>query len=224
MGLFDIDFSKMGNALLPPDKRMPLQKAWVKAILSPLQWVRDTLFGDYKNGATYPPYSALSNYMKYERVIFRYSVYESLVDNNAGNDPLDVNNWMLTQENFIGIEERIRYNGHVIELTNALNRYFGTTFRQPPNLSDIYLEANAKPLAVFIVGGTEGNSSVIYRNRSSEFIINSYTFAGFVNLSINVPVAVYNALDTDPNNREQIIRNFADRYIAAGITYQVNTY
>lgn len=224
MGLFDIDFNKMGNALLPPDKRMPFQKAWVKVILSPLQWLRDTLFGDYKTGATYPPYSALTVYAKYERVIFRYSVYESLAEMNGGNDPLDTNYWMLTQENFIGVDERIKYNGHALELTNALNKYFGTTFRQPPNVSDIYLHANSRPLSVFIVGGSNANSSVVYRNRSAEFIINDYTFAGFVNLTINVPLAVYNALDTDPANREQIIRNFADRYIAAGIKYEVNTY
>src|SRR4051794_37031772 len=114
MGLFNIDFKKFGEALLPPDKRQPAQRAWVAAILAPLQWLRDRIFSDYKERASYPPSDALATYGKYMRVIFRYSVYESLTDANAGNDPLDTNNWMLVQENFIGVDERVKYNGNVL--------------------------------------------------------------------------------------------------------------
>jgi hypothetical protein len=131
---------------------------------------------------------------------------------------------MKVQDNFIGVDERVKYNGHVILLEYALNKYFGTTFRQPPNVSDIYLETFTKPKAVFVVGGGESNSSVTYFNRSSEFVINGYSFAAFHNMAIWVPLAVFNALDTDPDNREPIIRNYADQYIVAGITYEVKTY
>jgi hypothetical protein len=224
MGVFDVNFTKMGEQLLPPDKRMPMQKAWVKTMLLPIQWLRDIFLGTYRLGATYNPYLTSTTYSKGERVIYRYSVYESLVNGNLNQDPLNTNYWMLIQSNFIGVDERIKYNGHVLVLTYALNKYFGTTFRQPPNISDIYLEAHTKPKDVFVVGGTEANSSVVYANRSTEFVINSYTFAAFKNLTIWVPVAVFNALDTDPDNREQIIRNFADQYIVAGIVYEVKTY
>lgn len=224
MSIYNIDFKKLTSRLLPPDKRGAFMRNWVYALAVPLQWLRDLVLGDYKSGATYAPYSDANTYSKYERVIYRYSVYESLVNNNLANDPLNVSYWQLVQENFVGVDERIKYNGNALELTNALNKYFGTVFRQPPNTSDIFLTAHFRPQSVFVVGGSASNSSVVYRNRSSEFVINSYTFAGFVNLTINVPVAVFEALDDDPTNREPIIRNFADRYIVAGIIYEVTTY
>lgn len=224
MGIFDINYSKVGEQLLPPDKRMPAQKAWITVLLTPIQWVRDLFLGTYRQGATYSPYVNTTSYNKYDRMIYRYSVYENLVNGNLGNDPLDTNFWMLVQSNFIGVDERILYNGFALTLTYALNKYFGTTFRQPPNISDIYLEANAKPKAVFVVGGSENNSSTVFTKRSTEVVINGYSFSAFTNLKIWVPLAVFNALDTDPANREPIIRNFADQYIVAGVTYEVKTY
>jgi hypothetical protein len=224
MGIFDVNYLKMGEQLLPPDKRNPMQRSWISVLLTPTQWVRDVILGTYRQGATYSPYVNSTTYAAGERVIFRYSVYESLVNGNLGNDPLNTSYWFLIQANFIGVDERLMYNGHILQLTYALNKYFGTTFRQPPNISDIFLQAHGKPKAVFVVGGDESNSSVSYRNRSSEFIINGYSFAAFTNLTIWVPLAVFNALDTDPTNREPIIRNFSDQYIVAGITYDVKTY
>lgn len=224
MGIFQVDYNKLGEQLLPPDKRLPLQKAWLNVILKPISWVHGWFLGSYMSGSYNAPYSSSATYVKGDRVIYRYSVYESIVDNNLGNDPLNTNYWYLVQSNFIGVNERVKYNGNVLMLTYALNKYFGTTFRQPNNVSDIYLEVHTKPKAVFVSGGDESNSSVSYLNRSPEFSINGYSFSAFQNLTIWVPQAVFDALDTDPNNREPIIRNYADQYIVAGITYEVKTY
>lgn len=224
MGLYDINYGTVGQQLLPPDKRGRYMSAWIRAILVPLQWLRDVRIGMYRDGSVDPPYLISTTYSKGNRVIYRYSVYESNVNGNLSNDPLNTTYWSKIQDSFIGILERLKYNGNVLVLTYALNKYFGTTFRQPNNVSDIYLVANARPVSVFLVGDTEAQSSSIYYNTSTEFVVNAYSFAGYTNMNIMIPLAVFNALDTDPANREKIVRNFADQYIIAGVTYTVITY
>jgi hypothetical protein len=224
MGLYNVNYTNAGQQLLPPDKRGNVMTRWMAALLRPLQWLVDIKLNMWRNGLPSPPYLVGTTYAKGDIVVYRYSVYESNVNGNLGNDPLNVTYWTKVQDNFIGTLERLKYNGHVLVLTYALNKYFGTTFRQPNNVSDIFIAVNIKPVAVFLVGDTEAQSSRVYANTSSEFVVNSYAFASYMNMIIWVPLAVYNALDTDPANRERIIRNFADRYIVSGITYNVSTY
>jgi hypothetical protein len=106
----------------------------------------------------------------------------------------------------------------------AMNKWFGTTFRQPPNVSDIYITNNSVPIEVFRCGGIEDISSVVYSNNSSEFVINNYSFTVAFNFTINVPEAVFNALDPTLVNNEKIFRAFVDRYVPAGVTYTIQTY
>jgi hypothetical protein len=59
---------------------------------------------------------------------------------------------------------------------------------------------------------------------SQEFFLgNSYTFSNYA-FTIFVPVAVFNALDPDATNAENIIRAIADKYVIAGMEYDVQTY
>jgi hypothetical protein len=209
--------------MLPPDKRGSKMWAWVTAMLSPIQWVRDLWFGDYRTGSQAQEYLTTTTYQKYQRAIYRFAVYESLIDDNnfIPSNPMA---WQLVQKNFIGLYERILYTGQTLVLTYALNKRFMTDFRQPPAVSDIYIQDIPKPLSPFIVGGSEANSSVVYANTSSDFVIDAYSFTAYVNMIIWVPVAVYLALDPLPANCDKIIRAFADQYIVAGIIYSVSTY
>lgn len=224
MSIYDINYTGVGNQLLPPDKRGVPMRSWLATLLRPLQYLRDLWLGDYRTGSTTAPFLISTTYAKGDRVLFKASVYESLVAGNIGNEPPNDLYWVRVQENFIGVYERVQYNGTVLMLTYALNKYFGTTFRQPNNVSDIYIEAVPKPADVFVVGWTEDESSVVYANSSTEVIIDSYSFSDYSNMIIWVPLAVYNALDTVAANREKIVRNFADKYVVAGITYKVQTY
>jgi len=223
MSIYDVNFDKAGTQLLPPDKRFARQKAWIKVVLSPIQWLRDLWFGEYRTGSTSQQWLSTTTYQKYQRAIYSFGVYESLIDNNT-DIPLNVASWQLVQGNFIGLSERILYNGRALVLTYALNKRFSTHFRQPPNISDIYIGAHPKPLAVFVIGGAETNSSKVYSNTSTEYIIDSYDFGQYINMTIYVPLAVFNALDPIPANCEKIIRSFVDRYIVAGILYNIQTY
>jgi hypothetical protein len=224
MSIYDIDFTDLAKKVSPPDKRKPIIVAWFTAILKPLQYLGDLWLGDYRTGSSGMPWVVGDPYALGDRVTYKGSAYESLIDANLGNLPTDTTKWVLVQQNFIGTHERVLYNGNVLPFTFAINKYFGTQYRQPNNVSDIFIQVYPKPAAVFTVGGDENISSRVYSNTSSEYVINAYNFSDYFNMTIWVPVAVYNALDADPNNREQIIRNFSDRYIIAGIIYNVLTY
>lgn len=223
MSIYAVDFAKALTRLLPPDKRFPIITSYLKSLAAPLQWLRDLWLGEYRTGSTAQEWLNTSTYSKYERVIYTIYVYESLVDNNT-SVPTDRSAWQIVQETFIGLSERLAYNTDVLVLTYALNKRFKTTFRQPPNQSDIYIDVHQKQLDVFLIGATESESSKVYSNKSSEYIIDSYDFNTFYNATIWVPVAAYNSLDTISANCEKIIRAFVDKYIAAGILYQIQTY
>lgn len=222
MSIYDIDYKTAGPQLTPPDKRGKLMLSLFAAFLTPIQWVRDLWMGSYRIGSTAPPWFP-ATYAKYDRVIYKQRVYESLIDGNADIPTLQTS-WMMVQTNFIGVFERVLYDGTKLTFEYGINKFFGTIFRQPPNTSDIYITVQAKPKDVFIVGGSEINSSVVYSASSTGFIINSYSFGTYFNMAIHVPAATFNALDPVPANCEKIIRNFADKYIFAGIIYQVIPY
>lgn len=221
--IYDIDFSKFAGQMLPPDKRFTRSVAWVKILLSPLQYLRDLYFGSFRTGSTAPQWVNTSPYPKYAQVKYNKIVYESLVANNS-DVPTTVATWRVVQFNFIGMSERILYTGNKLILEYAMNKWFGTVFRQPPNASDIYITTNGVPIPVFRSTGVESGSSVVYANGSVEYVINQYTFAVQFNFTINCPVAVFNALDPTLVNNEKIFRAFVDRYVPAGITYNIITY
>jgi hypothetical protein len=220
--IYDIDFSKFTPEMLPPDKRNNRFTLWVTIILSPLQYLRDLFFGSYRTGSEAPAYAA-GTYAKYAQVKYNKSVYESL---KAGNTdaPTVTASWKLVQQNFIGLSERIYYTGQKLTLEYAMNKWFGTTFRQPNLQSDIYITNNALAISVFRIAADEDSSSVVFNETSSELVINDYNFAVAYNFTVNCPVAVYNALSAVAGNREKIFRAFVDKYVPAGITYNIVTY
>ena len=222
--IYDIDFSRLAPQMLPPDKRFTRIVAWVKILLSPLQYLRDIWFGSYRTGSDATAWVNSNPYPKYALV--KYSnkiIYESLVDNNTAL-PTDVNYWRVAQLNFIGLSERILYNGQKLVLEYALNKWFGTTFRQPPTQSDIYILNNTISVQSFRVGLTEQDSSLVGLNGSSEYVKLVEAFSVTTNFSINCPVAVYEALDPTLLNNEKIFRAFVDLYVPAGVTYSIITY
>lgn len=220
--LYDITFDNQVKDILPPDKRTVNFVTLLQSAAKPLQYVRDLILGSYKTGATAPAY-VVGVYAKYDQVIYNNSVYESLVDGN-NVAPTDLTKWRIIQQNFIGVDERILYNGTKLILEYALNKWFDTTFLQPPLVSDIYLTTNPTLLSVFRVGITEDESSSVGAYASSENVFNDYSFAPNIGLTINIPVAVYTALGADAATREAIVRNFVDKYITTGVFYEIDTY
>jgi hypothetical protein len=66
--IYDIDYAKFAAQMLPPDKRFTRSVAWVKILLSPLQYLRDLYFGSFRTGSTAPQWVNTSPYNKYDQV------------------------------------------------------------------------------------------------------------------------------------------------------------
>lgn len=222
--IYDLDTDQQVVELLPPDKRFTITVSWLQAVLkSSVHWLRDNTLTRYRQGSADPQYVP-GTYAYGAYVKFQKAVYVSLIANNTDN-PTVTTSWYQVQNNFIGINERILYNGQRIILEYALNKWFGTIFRQPGSIrSDIYLVTNPQPVSNFLIGYSYRNSSYFYKNRSTEYIINDYSFNRIANLTINVPFGTYNSLEENNTNRDNVIRSFVDQYIAAGITYSINPY
>lgn len=221
MSIFNVNFTNFGNEQLPPDKRNSRLSKLVFSLLSQIQYLRDIIVGTYMNGATYAAWAAAA-YSLGARVTYKHSVYESLINGNIDTPPSV--NWFQVQQNAIGITEQNLYTTQKISLEYALNRWFGTNFLQPPLQSDIYLTLNNALAAPFTIGATEANSSQVYLDHSSAPVVNVYSTTALPNLNINIPIAVWTALDSIPSNRNTYVSAFVNQYLAAGITYTIQTY
>ena len=222
--IYDIDYSKLAVKMLPPDKRFTNTIAFLKALLTPVQWKRDLILGTYRSGSTSSIWLNSTTYNKYDQVIYNRAVYSSLQAGNINNLPTNTAYWEQIQTVYIGIQERLQYTPTKLTLEYALNKWFQTTFRQPPLQSDIYFTVNPILLNVFVVGGTESISSNIYNGNSTQFIINGYSFSAFYNLVINVPTALISSLAPTTAQAQAIIGSVVNRFIAAGINYTITPY
>jgi len=219
MSIFNITVSDLVNYLLPPKKRSDNLIALGVGLLSAFKRVHHT-FIEYKTGATAINWVA-GTYAIYDQVIYERRVYESLEDGNTAT-PDDSTKWVLLLDSFLGVDMSQQFNCGKLQLEYALNKYFSTTFNQPPTLSDIYITNNVLDVQPFRIGAIEDTSSAMGYLGSSEFIMYDYSIASQPTLfAINIPIADYTALGADA---EQIIRNFADKYVACSITYEIITY
>ena len=214
MSLYNISFYNKIIELLPPDKRQGINVRWLQSLVSPLQYLRDKFLGDYKVGSNYPLWVA-GTYAQGAKVVYKQVVYESLVSGNTAQPPSA--NWTIYLPSFIGVDQRVLFNGQKLVLEYALNERFSTTFRQPPSTSDIYITNNTLGIPFFRVGGVEAISSKSYSNNSSEVVINSYTISIQYNFTINIPTSAYSGYPQEVND-------FVRRFIPAGLTYNIVTY
>ena len=218
--IYDIDFNQQSIDQFPPDKRDPQPLALMQSLLYAAQWCRDLVIGSFKTGSTAPAY-APGSYNIYDKVKFEKSIYECMVQGTT-NDPTNTIDWRLIQPNFIGVDERIKYNGQKLVLEWALNLQFDGVFRQPATglNSDIYITNIAASLDGFRVGQTEAGTGIssVGQTTSSDSIGGVYPFVQINNFQINFPVALY-AL-----TNESAVRNFVDKYLPISLNYIIATY
>lgn len=216
--IYDIDFTQQAPELLPPDKRDRGTIAVLLAVTSCIQWCRDLLFTSYKIGATAQPY-ATGSYNKFQEVVYLKSVYYSLIDNNT-DLPIVTTSWLKIQSNFLGVDQRIKFNGQRIVLEFALNQNFGGVFRPPgsSSLSDIYLTNSPGSPAGFRVGKTEPYCSTNGQTKSSDTIGLKYPFVQLINFNINIKTSIYKL------TTQQAIIDFTNKYIPSGLYFNIVQY
>jgi hypothetical protein len=182
--IFDVDYDLQLENLLSPLNRAQANLDYVQSIGYAAQNAHDLLFKDYKRGATYSQYNILTSYNIHDRVRFNKQIYESLVDVNLGispiNDPASPTNWMLIQDNYIGVDERVNYSGQTITLCYAINKWFDIT-AAPFAWLDINTSAGSGfdiffPNAVFL---TLGATTQDRENNIRQFV-DKYAIGGIV--------------------------------------------
>jgi hypothetical protein len=222
MSVYDINYNQLAEEQTPIDERQPIVLAWLRSLVKPLQYLRDLFFNSYADGSAAPDYNALTAYAKGDQV--RHvdnAIYEALVP-TTGNLPSDPLFWFKVQDVFIGIRERLKYNSRKIVLEAILNKWFRVAALPA---DQIYIENNDMYGTAFLLGETGPTSSSMPTLSANQqfFLGNTYTYD--INaFTIYVPVAVFTGLDPDPTNAENIIRAIADKYVIAGMIYNVVTY
>lgn len=234
----NIDFNNMSVNMLPLEQRRPFWIMFAQALISPIVRLYG-IFLAYMNGETLIAYSPIGTYGIGAKVRYNYKTYESIIAGNNGNAP-DISPlaWTLRNNSFIGATERAKYNGRYLELTYALNRYFNTTFRQPPYpapydyglgggvFSDIYISNVEPAFTSFVVGATEGDSSIVYIANSNGYVFATqvYGTGTTFTFAINFPIAVYNSLGVTNSIRNSVVAGFVNQYLTYGTNYIIVTY
>lgn len=214
----------MAENLLPNDKRTEPIEEFLDSVLTPIDRMQG-IFNSKLQGAD--NYSSLSlyaggTYSKYDQVIYYIDgcVYESLIDSNS-DTPNTPSSWVKVADSFIGYNESQYFNGSKVVLEYALNRRFWAAFNQPPATSEIYIDLGIINGFIFYCGDTVYNSSYSLDGIGIDGAPDGFTISLYTMFNIWVPALVYADLGADA---EQIIRNFVDKYITAGITYSITTY
>ena len=216
---YSYNIRQSSEELLPPDKRKDGNKSLIWSLLTPLQWIRDLWFGSYYDGATAPDYVA-GTYQFMDQVVYNKKVYMSLIDNNT--DAPTSANWLLIQDDFIGLKERILYNGNKLVFEYVLNKKFGTTFRQPNDTPDIYITNLSSVSDGFLIGQTEPYSAAVGETlstgsgTSSGYVGGSFTFVYKTHFQIHIPVALA--------GQTNAIRDYANKFVAASLKFIIITY
>lgn len=221
MSLFNINISKLINDLLPPKKREINIIAICKGLFSKQD--NDNLnFLELIEGTSAPQY-ATGTYNQFDRVIYQREVYESLKNSNT-NLPTVANSWVKVVDNFLGTNETQNYTTSTIHLEYALNRYFENMANTPYDLTNGAINLQTVQLSnpSFLIGYTNTSSSTVGYSYSENFITyDENILVDYTVLQINVPTSTATALGS---NYYQIISNFVDKYITAGITYRIELY
>lgn len=223
--LFDFDIDIVIPNLTAPIKRQPKYLAWLKSLTTPIQQAWQNLFVDYKTGSTYPDFDISTTYSIGDTVIWTDKcIYmaSSVTVLGVGQDfsgvlPNNTVFWTKVNENFIGVDERVKYNSQRLLFEYALNRFFRT--------SGIYIENNfVTPTNVFAMGNSSQSSSYMPSNSiyQSDFMPDKPTYTTAIyDFTIFFPAADYAALGS---SADLIIRSFADVYNLVGMQYDIQTF
>lgn len=235
MSAYIFDTHVLSQGLIPTENREPVSPVlgnYVLDLLVPMQRLNDIDMQLAQNGAPFVIYNSGTTYSIGDRVrgnaSTKFQVYESLTNGNVGNNVANITFWANILPNFIGSNERVLYTGSKLSLEWALNHYFGTVFRQPNNLPDIYITDNDFGVGQFYIGNVPTDPvSYVFATYSSGYIENTgVPTGGFPYFTINVPSAYYASLPgyTGANSVDYYFFEFVDNYSYAGITFNVVTY
>ena len=221
MSIYDIDFNLQSDNLDNPLRRKPKFAAWLHSLMKPLQWIHDLFYVEYINGAygLYAYFILPNAYNVGDRVVYAdRGVYECILG-TAGNYPTDTIYWIKILDNFVGLNERMKYTSQIITFEYLLNRWFFNY----GIATQIYVQNNPIIQNVFVMGQTGLYSSAMAVNSiySTSYMNTAPSFPTFYNFTIYVPSSLWVHLGSTTSQREKAIRAYADKFVLAGLNYNV---
>jgi hypothetical protein len=225
MGIYSLNTDFITENLMPTALRTNKHLAWLKVLMKPLYVLFNVNFLEYKDGSISSIYDSGTTYTFGQRVIHtNKSTYELIVSSSLAVDPTNTTNWVKINDCFIGSNERASYNAQKMLFEYALNKFF---LVDPYPADQIYITNRVYYGNPFLMSTSGAASSTMPINStySTTYLGSAYTFTtGVYDYTIYVPIAVFNNQGSNDANREQAIRNFADKYNLAGMIYLVETY
>jgi len=224
MSIYDINHDNQIVQNLPPSKRKSIWFWWLSALIQPARWLYYSVFYVFKRGVN-PPLWTAGTYTKNSVVKYAYKTYISLIDNNTDTPPSL--NWFELQDNHLGTDARVLFMANKLKLEYALNTYFdGNWFGCLPTLAgDIWISNNSIETGYFRIGYSAEKSSSVGYEMSSEPIGEDGAVIGVqYAFTVNVLQYLWDNLAPTDAERENIMRNFIDRYNIAGLFYNFTTY
>lgn len=224
MSIFPYDINYVQEKLTPPLLRTPIRLDWLKVLERPIQLKYDDIFGlsSFTRGFNKAKWSVVTAYVVGDRVRYGIAIWECLVANTGISPDSDLAKWLLIEPDFVGADERVKYNSGKMLFEYVLNRYLNTTATTIPT---IYILTNTIDTNGFYMGsdgdGTYGELGT--NTNQNDFLGTAYTL-GQKAFTIYVPLALFTSLGNSAANREQVVRNVADKYALSGIQYLVTTY
>lgn len=237
MGIYDINYNNVVINLLPPNYRVSKFKAFLNALVYPIQWLRNKFFDNYVNSATYIYTDFISNtIILNSNTLVRFpdnSIWETQLDNvdvtiyNPLIGQLTMVDgtlvWIKVLNDFIGLNERSQFNNQKLEFEYLLNRYFNHESIIIHMTNDIYITTNDTTHNMMMIAQDDDFSMQISENDVDSLFWISETDNEDENnnFTIYVPTAISIELGTD---YDKMIRNIADRYNFTSIIYDIKLY
>lgn len=131
MSIYTYTADFVSERITPPLLRLAKHLAWIRTFTAGLKWnsERFTKFIesdsalDYDNGATYSPGTTCR--WTDNAIYFNVNKASIIVSGiKPRGSSLSDSVWVKVQDNYIGIDERMKYTGQLITLQYALNRLF----------------------------------------------------------------------------------------------------
>ena len=227
MSIYTFDNEIASEQLTPPVLRTTKFLAWLKVLVNPTGWLWQLIFEDYSDGQLYASWTSPTVYALGARVTWTDKANYECIEGHISNVGLEPSGgiysatyWVKIQDNFIGANQRVKFNSQIIVLEHALNKWYQVSAIS----SQIYIGINIAP-NVFVMGNSGATSSKMPND--SVFMLDylgvTPNFAA-TEFTVYVPAALYATLGTNATNRENNVRRFVDKYKISGITYNVTTY
>lgn len=228
MSIYNVDFDQCAREIYPIEKRKEILLSKIYSLLKPLNDL-NLFFQFYREGGTFSAYDAgtvytFGQYIQYQRRIYYRN--EVTTDYGAGISPLNTTYWTKILESFIGASERAKFGPGKLVLEYALNKIFGTVFRQPADgTSDIYIENLNTTDDLFFVGEDDISTAEVSEfDQDAIFFVPEVEAVEEADYAIYVPVAVWTALAPTSIERNAIITSVANKYRLVGYTFEIITY